>query len=92
MYLRILFDRISSLDWWSFIIKVKRANYTSKTKSNSKCQLWKLNVLMSKYYFLTWLDFNVEIGFFFGNGDIKALNEVIRNRPQRFCRQNNNVF
>ena len=27
---------------------------------------------MSKYYFLARLDFNVEIGFFFGDEDIKV--------------------
>ena len=60
MYLRILFDKISSLDCSSFIIKVKRAKYTSTTKSDSKCHLRKINVLMSKYYFLAILYFNIE--------------------------------
>ena len=60
MYLRILFDRISKLDCWSFIIKVKRGKYTSKTKSDSECHLRKINVLMSKYYFLARLYFNIE--------------------------------
>ena len=69
MYLRILFDRISSLDCWSFIIKVKRAKYTSKTKSDSKCHLRKINGRMSKYYFLARLYFNIEE--IFRNTDIK---------------------
>ena len=53
-------------------IKVKRAKkyiYTSKTKSDSKCHLGNINVLMSKYYFLARLYFNIEE--FFRNTDIK---------------------
>ena len=51
-------------------IKVKREKKnTSKTKSDSKCHLGKINVLMSKYYFLARLYFNIEE--IFSNTDIK---------------------
>ena len=50
-------------------MKVKRAKYTSQTKSDSKCHLRKINVLMSKYYFLARLYFSIEE--IFSNTDIK---------------------